>query len=68
MAKKTIYEYVVLHHETDDEGEVTVSTIIVDVARVLAASEQEVGMIAARAIPEDYADRLAEVEITIRPF
>ena len=42
--------------------------LLVDVTRVLADNEQQAAMLAARAIPAEYTDRLAQVEVAIRPF
>lgn len=68
-----IFEYAVLYHppeKRDAQNNVIKqkSTIIVDVTRTLADSDKEVAFAAARAIPEDYADRLDQVEVLVRPF
>ena len=62
-----------LHHPvpTKDEkerGEKPKSELIVDVTQVLAFSDKEALMLATRAIPEEYADKLDQVEIAVRPF
>jgi len=44
------------------------SQLVVEVTRVLANSDQEAGMLAARAIPSEFADKLDQCEIIIRPF
>ena len=42
--------------------------LVVDVKRILANNEREVGVIAARSIPEEFTDRLDQIDIAIRPF
>jgi hypothetical protein len=44
------------------------SIVVTDVTRVLATSDKEVGMLAAKSIPDEYSDKLDDVEIVIRPF
>ena len=74
MAKGKLFEYVVIYHpheKKDAAGnplEQKKSIIVTDVTRVLATSDKEVGMLAAKAIPDDYNDKLEDVEIVIRPF
>jgi hypothetical protein len=68
-----IYEYAVIHHpiatkEQQDRGEKPRSVLIVDVTRVLARDDKEASMLAARAIPVDFTDKLDRVEIALRPF
>jgi hypothetical protein len=72
-AKGKLYEYAVLHHpkaKRDVAGneEPVRSKIITDVTRVLAVTPDEVSIIAARSIPEEYLDRIDQMEIVIRPF
>jgi hypothetical protein len=73
MTKGKLFEYAVLHHpkpKKDLAGneEPTKSAILTDVTTVLAASSDEVSILAARSIPEEYLDKLEEVEIIVRPF
>lgn len=69
MASAKIFEYACIHQPKAKKDEPQPkATLIVDVTRVLAASEQEATIVAARAIPETYLDKLEEVEIVIRPF
>jgi hypothetical protein len=68
-----IYEYAVIHHpiatkEQQDRGEKPRSVLIVDVTRVLARDDKEASILAARAIPVDFTDKLDRVEIALRPF
>lgn len=70
---KKLFEYVVLFHPkvTKDQcGNETQGPdeIIVEPERVLADNEQLVQMLAARKIPDRYADKLDQVEILVRPF
>lgn len=70
MAKGKIFEYAVIYHppKKEKDEDVKASKLIVDVARILAASEQEAVMLAARAIPAEYVDKLEYCEIVVRPF
>lgn len=72
-AKGKLFEYAVLFHpkaKKDLAGneETTKSSILTDVTRILAASPDEVSILAARSIPTDYLDKLDQVEIVVRPF
>ncbi len=70
MARARIFEYAVIHHpkpkKKDEPAEKSV--LIVDVERVLAVEPQEVTILASRQIPEDYLDKLEQIEIAVRPF
>jgi hypothetical protein len=74
MAKGKLFEYAVIYHPKEKKDaagnplESKRSIIVTDVTRVLATSDKEVGMLAAKSIPEDYTDKLEDVEIVIRPF
>lgn len=68
-----IFEYAIIHHPiaTKDQveaGEKPKSVLLVDVKRVLAGSDKEAAMLAARDIPAEYTDKLDRVEIALRPF
>jgi len=68
-----LFEFAVLYHpvatkDQKDNGEKPKTELVVDVTRVLASDEKQAGMIAARAIPEKFTDKLDRVEIAIRPF
>lgn len=68
-----LYEYAIIYNPlaTKDQverGEKPKSVLIVDVQRTLANDDKEAGMIAARAIPEEYVSKLDRVEIALRPF
>lgn len=68
-----LFEYaVILHPKQKKDAAGNDSTerdrVLVDVTRVLASSDREVAILAARQIPEDYVGRLEEIEVVIRPF
>jgi len=68
-----LFEYAVLFHPraTKDQverGDLPASELIVEVEQVLARSDKEALMMATRAIPEQYEDKLDQVEIALRPF
>lgn len=68
-----LYEYAVIYHplatkDQQERGEKPASELIVDVTRVLANDDKQAGMLAARAIPDKFTDKLDRVEIAIRPF
>jgi hypothetical protein len=69
----TLYEYAIIYNPRptkDTQGNDTTppSEIISPITSILAKSEQEVSIKAARAIPDKYLDKLDEVTIAIRPF
>ena len=71
MAK--LFEFAVLFHPRvvrDALGNETQGPdkIISPPVFTLAKDDKEVAMRAARAIPEDYLDKLDQVEIVVRPF
>ena len=73
MIRQRIFEYAVLYHpeeKRDKDGNVMRerSELLVDVTRVLASDEKEVATRAARALDEQYLDKLDLVEIVVRPF
>lgn len=68
-----LFEYAVIYNpaptkDQHDRGEPPKSELIVPVKHVLANSEKEAMMLAARDIPADYTEKLARVEIALRPF
>lgn len=65
-----LFEYAaILQPEEDEDGNVKEKAkLIVDVTRVLAESEQEVSIRAARELPNSVIEDLDRVEIIIRPF
>ncbi len=64
-----LYEFVALYHPKKEKGkDRQKSKLIVDVQRVIADTEDEVKIIAARAIPDEYTNKLDRVELAVRPF
>lgn len=74
MAKGKLFEYAVIYHPKEKKDaagnplETKKSIVVSDVTRVLAVSDKEVAMLAAKAIPAEYDDKLEDVEIVVRPF
>lgn len=66
--KKSLFEYAVLHHKKNEDGEITETSIVIDKKTVLAKNEQAVAFKVTREIPEDVAEDPDNVEIIIRPF
>jgi hypothetical protein len=71
--KMKLYEYAVIFNplptkDENDRGAQPKAQLVVDVTRVLANNDKEAMMLAARAIPEQYTDKLDRLEIAIRPF
>jgi len=72
MAMK-LYEYAIIYtplqtKEQNDRGERPKSELVVDVTRVLAASEKEADIVASRSIPDKYLDKLECIQIAMRDF
>lgn len=68
-----LFEYAILYHPKvvkDANGNETQGPdkLLVQPTHVLATSEKEVAMRAAREIPEEYLTKLDEVEVCVRPF
>jgi hypothetical protein len=73
MSKGKLFEYAVLYHpkQTKDQherGEWPKSEVITEVTRVLAGTEAEVAMLAARSVPDSFIGKLEDVEVVVRPF
>lgn len=65
-----LFDYAVIHHpkKKDKDTETKASKLIVVPTTILAKDENTALMLAARAIPEEYVDKLDEVEVAVRPF
>lgn len=68
-----LYQYAVLYtpiqtKDQADRGEKPKTVIVVDIKSVVANSDAEVGMLAARELPPEYADKLDQIQVAIRPF
>lgn len=74
MAKGKLYEYAILYHPKEKKDaagnplESKKSIVVQDVTRAVAVSDKEVAILAAKLIPDEYNDKLEDVEICIRPF
>lgn len=68
--KLRLFQYaVLLHPNVTTDGKYEEKTkIIKDLTTLLAKDEKEVGLVAARAIPEEYVSDLDRVEIQVRPL
>lgn len=68
-----LYEYAIIYHPKttkDAAGNESQGPdeLLVKPTFVLAKSDKEVAMRAAREIPETYLDKLDQVEVCVRPF
>lgn len=74
-----LFEFAVLYHPrinaqkaleslADTEIEVARSTVLVQPKAAVADSEDEIRILAAREIPEEYASKVDQLEILVRPF
>ena len=64
-----LFQYAIIYNpskEQKDKGDV--NTIIQDITSILSPDQNSALLKIARKIPEDYLDRLEQVEITVRPF
>lgn len=70
MQTLRLYEYaVILQPKEDKDGNVVEEgKILVDPATVLARDDQQAGVLAARAIPEEEIDKLDRITVVVRPF
>jgi hypothetical protein len=73
MAKGKLYTYAVLYHpkvikDVAANDIQQKSEILIQPTSVLAVDDAEIKIIASRAIPETYIDKLEQVEIVIRPL
>jgi hypothetical protein len=66
--KLALYEAAVLFHPPVNDGEERRTELILDPQTFLARDNDHAAMLAARAIPEAYADRLERCEVVVRPF
>jgi hypothetical protein len=68
-----LFEYAVIHHpkptkDQHERGETPKSVLVTEPTRILAGSDAEVSIQAARSIPTEHLEHLDEVEIIVRPF
>lgn len=64
---QTIFDYVAVLVDRDSEGNIKEQKIIKE-GRVLSTSQNKVLMAVSRELPEEYKNRLDDIEVTIRPF
>jgi hypothetical protein len=64
-----LFEYAVIYNPAkEDEKKGVKSEIVIAPKTILAKNEKEVNFIAARSIPEKFADRIDQLDIAVRPF
>ncbi|MHA1966571.1 MAG: hypothetical protein ACW964_02090 [Candidatus Hodarchaeales archaeon] len=64
-----MYQYAILWHPNkDEEKKGKKSKIVVDPTTILASDERVAQMIVIKAIPEEYEDKLEQLDVAIRPF
>lgn len=68
-----MFEYAILHHpkttkEMAERNESAKTVLVIPPTSVLAASDQEVSITAARAITAEHMEHLEDIEIIVRPF
>ena len=65
-----LFQYAVIYVPKEEEGKKRSEKpkVVVDITSVLAADQQQATLLAARAIPEEYLDRLDRLEVAVRPF
>ena len=63
-----IFEFAAIYVPKDGLKTADNAKIIVEPTAIIAKDEKQAAILAARAIPEDYVDRLDQVEIAVRPF
>lgn len=73
MARKGLFEYAALFHPKqthDSSGNDTTppDEIIIPITSTLAKDDREVQIMAARALPDKFLDKLEDVEIVVRPL
>lgn len=69
MEKSNLFQYVAIYNpSTKKEEEKQTAKIVVPITSILAKNEQVASMKAVREIPEEYLDRLEQIDIIVRPF
>lgn len=66
--KLALFEYAVLFHPAESETEERRTLLLVEPSTVMARDAEHAGMLAARAIPDTYAESLERCEVIVRPF
>lgn len=65
---KTLFQYAVILHEYDKEGNYVDSKLIVEPKIVLAKSEKDLVFKITREIPEEFVENPDNVQILVRNF
>ena len=67
---KQLFQYAVIFNPSEKQvkEESLESKLIVEMQTVLAKDQNEVTMMAAMAIPQEYKDKLSQIQIVVRPF
>lgn len=64
-----LYEYAVIYDgKKDKDGEIVEKSELISFEHVLAESDEQAQIIAARAIPEAHLEHLDRITIAVRPF
>ncbi len=63
-----LFEFAAIYVPKKGDKEIEKACIIIEPKTVLAKDEKQAAMLAARALPENYVDKLECVEISVRPF
>lgn len=63
------FQYVIVYQPTEKEKkDGKKSEIVVDLKTILAADEKTAMLLAGRAIPENFIDKLNQLDVYVRPF
>lgn len=67
---KQLFQYAVIFNPSEKQvkEEGLESKVVVELQTVLAKDQNEVSMRAAMSIPEEYKDKLSQIQIAVRPF
>jgi hypothetical protein len=65
-----LYQFAALFHPSDDERkeEKKKDEIVVALKTVLAPNDQAAALMCGREIPQEYMDKLHQIEVLVRPF
>lgn len=70
MSKPRLFQYAILFHPTtkDKDGDTQPSKVVIEPRTILAADENAARMAAIISIPQEYQDKLEQLEVALRPF
>lgn len=64
-----LYQYAILYvPKKSDKKNSEKSRVLVPITELLAEDDTQAQILASRAIPEDYLDKLSDVVLAVRPF